>query len=77
MLTMLIGAPPARPRGARLASVPDGEPPEAEFGFPGPLPDRLVAAVLDGSKTTTSGLVADYEHEHEPAITSSVAPGGE
>jgi len=57
--------------------VPDGEPPEAEFGFPGPLPDRLVAAVLDGSKTTTSGLVADYEHEHEPAITSSVAPGGE
>lgn len=46
--------------------MPDQEPPEAEFGFPGPLRDRLVAAVLDGSKTTTSGLVADYEHEHEP-----------
>jgi uncharacterized protein YhfF len=46
--------------------VPEEELPEAEFGFPGPLRDRLVAAVLDGSKTTTTGLVADYEHEHEP-----------
>ena len=43
----------------------DEDLPEAEFGFPGPLRDRLVAAVLDGSKTTTTGLVADYEHEHE------------
>ena len=40
--------------------------PIAEFGFPGPLRDQLVAAILDGSKTTTSGLVADYEHEGEP-----------
>jgi uncharacterized protein YhfF len=46
--------------------VRDEDLPEAEFGFPGPLRDRLVAAILDGSKTTTSGLVADYEHEHEP-----------
>ena len=46
--------------------MPDEEPREAEFGFPGPLRDRLVAAVLDGSKTTTTGLVADYEHEREP-----------
>ena len=37
--------------------------PVAEFGFPGPLRDQLVAAILDGSKTTTTGLVADYEHE--------------
>jgi len=37
----------------------------AEFAFPGPLRDQLVAAILDGSKTTTSGLVADYEHEGE------------
>ena len=37
--------------------------PVAEFGFPGPLRDLLVAAILDGSKTTTTGLVADYEHE--------------
>ena len=40
--------------------------PKAEFGFPGPLRDRLVAAILDGSKTSTTGLVADYEHCGEP-----------
>jgi uncharacterized protein YhfF len=40
--------------------------PIAEFAFPGPLRDQLVAAILDGTKTTTSGLVADYEHEGEP-----------
>jgi uncharacterized protein YhfF len=37
--------------------------PIAEFAFPGPLRDQLVAAILDGTKTTTTGLVADYEHE--------------
>jgi uncharacterized protein YhfF len=40
--------------------------PVAEFGFPGPLRDQLVAAIVAGRKTTTSGLVADYEHEGEP-----------
>lgn len=39
--------------------------PRAEFAFPGPLRDRLVAAVLDGSKISTTGLVVDYEHEGE------------
>ncbi|MDX2547011.1 ASCH domain-containing protein [Streptomyces sp. WI04-05B] len=39
--------------------------PKAEFAFPGPLRDRLVAAILDGSKTSTTGLVVDYEHEGE------------
>ncbi|MFJ3714264.1 ASCH domain-containing protein [Streptomyces sp. NPDC090057] len=38
----------------------------AEFGFPGALRDQLVAAILDGSKTSTTGLVVDYEHEAEP-----------
>ena len=37
-----------------------------ELGFPGPLRDLLVAAVLDGTKTTTTGLLADYELEGEP-----------
>lgn len=41
---------------AHLASLP-----KAEFAFPGPLRDQLVAAILDGSKTSTTGLVADYE----------------
>ncbi|MGV9225972.1 ASCH domain-containing protein [Streptomyces albogriseolus] len=40
--------------------------PRAEFAFPGPLRDRLVAAILDGSKTATAALVAAYEHEGEP-----------
>jgi uncharacterized protein YhfF len=40
--------------------------PVAEFAFPGPLRDQLVAAILAGEKTTTTGLVADYEHQNEP-----------
>ena len=40
--------------------------PVAEFAFAGPLRDQLVAAILGGRKTTTSGLVAGYEHENEP-----------
>ncbi|WP_443077348.1 ASCH domain-containing protein [Streptomyces sp. SP17BM10] len=40
--------------------------PPAEFAFPGPLRDRVVAAVLSGAKTSTTGPVADYEHEREP-----------
>ncbi|GAA5768142.1 hypothetical protein Aros01_04650 [Streptosporangium roseum] len=40
--------------------------PKAEFAFPGPLRDALVAAILDGRKTATTGLTAEYEHEGEP-----------
>ena len=40
--------------------------PVAEFAFPGPLRDRLVAAILSGAKTSTSALLAGYEHENEP-----------
>ncbi|MFG1806338.1 ASCH domain-containing protein [Streptomyces sp. NPDC049040] len=39
--------------------------PVEQFGFPGPLRDQLVAAVLDGSKTATTGVLAAYEHEGE------------
>lgn len=39
--------------------------PKAEFAFPGPLRDRLVAAILDGSKTATTGLLTEYEHDGE------------
>lgn len=35
--------------------------PKAEFAFPGPLRDALVAAILDGSKTSTTALLAGYE----------------
>lgn len=37
--------------------------PKAEFGFPGPLRDQLVEAILDGTKTATSGLLVEYERE--------------
>ncbi|WP_426510401.1 ASCH domain-containing protein [Dactylosporangium sp. McL0621] len=40
--------------------------PIAEFGFPGELRDKLVAAILDGSKTTTTGLLQDFEIDQEP-----------
>lgn len=35
--------------------------PAAEFAFPGPLRDALVAAILDGTKTSTTSLVAQYD----------------
>lgn len=37
----------------------------AEFAFPGPLRDRLVAAILAGEKTSTTGLLAEYERHGE------------
>ena len=38
----------------------------AEFGFPGPLRDKLVSAICDGSKTSTTSIVAEYQIENEP-----------
>jgi uncharacterized protein YhfF len=40
--------------------------PRMEFAFPGPLRDQLVAAILSGAKTSTSGLVLAYERDNEP-----------
>ena len=37
--------------------------PVAEFGFPGPLRDRLVAAICSGEKITTSGLLEEHRRE--------------
>lgn len=34
-----------------------------ELAFPGPLRDQLVAAVLSGAKTTTTGLLVEYEKD--------------
>jgi uncharacterized protein YhfF len=46
--------------------------PAAEFGFPGPLRDRLVAAILCGAKTTTTSLLIEYEVDGEalPSVGS-------
>ncbi|MDG4810569.1 ASCH domain-containing protein [Micromonospora sp. WMMD1120] len=40
--------------------------PLAEFAFPGPLRDALVAAILSGAKTSTTGLLIGYERANEP-----------
>ena len=40
--------------------MPADDLPVVEFAFPGPLRDQLVAAILGGSKTTTSALLAGY-----------------
>jgi uncharacterized protein YhfF len=34
--------------------------PVSEFAFPGPLRDKLVAAILSGEKTSTTGLYEEY-----------------
>ena len=40
--------------------------PIAYFAFPGPLRDQLVAAILDGTKTSTSTLAMEFELEGLP-----------
>src|SRR5262249_2578895 len=59
-----VGSRPAP--AATLARMEAGRLSVGEFAFPGPLRDQLVAAILDGAKTTTTGLVADYEQDGEP-----------
>jgi uncharacterized protein YhfF len=57
------------PPGRRLGSLRGmnlSDLPLVEFAFPGPLRDHLVAAILSGAKTSTSGLVLEYERENEP-----------
>lgn len=39
--------------------------PVSEFAFPGPLRDLLVGAILDGSKTSTTATLIEYEIEGE------------
>lgn len=40
--------------------------PIAEYAFPGPLRDELIAAIKEGKKTTTSSLLQEYECLGEP-----------
>lgn len=49
-----------------LRTSPEFAPlPVCEFAFPGPLRDQLVAAVLDGSKTSTTATLIEFEVEQE------------
>ena len=51
-------------------SMTDPTLPHAEFAFPGPLRDSLVASILAGRKTTTTSLLVEYtvEDEELPAV---------
>jgi uncharacterized protein YhfF len=40
--------------------------PRWEFADPGPVRDQVVAAILDGTKTTTTGLALTYERQGKP-----------
>ena len=40
--------------------------PRGEFAFPGPLRDALVTAILNGTKTTTTSLLAEHPRDHDP-----------
>jgi uncharacterized protein YhfF len=42
--------------------------PVCNFGFPGPLRDKLVAAVLRGEKTATASLRLEYEPEGQDEL---------
>jgi len=64
-----IGAGQVGTATSLLAPVPFPDLPVAEFGYPGPLRDRLVAAILDGSKTSTTSLLVEYGIENEPLPT--------
>jgi uncharacterized protein YhfF len=51
---------------------PDPDPPpsetlpHAEFGFPGPMREQLVGAILRGEKTASAGLLEEFRREGLP-----------
>jgi uncharacterized protein YhfF len=49
-----------------VAGNPSGKLRIAEFGFAGELRDKLVAAILSGQKTATTGLAVEWELDGEP-----------
>jgi hypothetical protein len=54
--------------GSHPGSVPmdsSRELPRVEFAFPGSLRDKLVGAILDGTKTSTTSMIMEYEVEDE------------
>lgn len=64
MVTILGNFGVMIPKDSEPAGVADLA--RAEFGFPGPLRDRLVRSILSGEKTSTTSLKLEYELEDEP-----------
>ncbi|KFJ04661.1 ASCH domain-containing protein [Bifidobacterium subtile] len=58
-LSQTVQAVAARARIA-LGTIDVDALPRDEFAYPGPLRDKLIASILDGSKTTTTSLLAEY-----------------
>lgn len=44
--------------------------PIVEFAFPGPLREQLITAILDGTKTSTTGTRLEYDVENEALPTT-------
>ena len=70
---MAIPGDPAVPSAASFdaasfdaASFNLGDLPIEHYAFPGPLRDALVAAILDGTKTSTTSIAREYELDNEP-----------
>jgi uncharacterized protein YhfF len=49
-----------------MSDQADVELPVIEFAFPGELRDRLIAAILRGEKTATTGLLVEWELDGDP-----------
>jgi uncharacterized protein YhfF len=55
----------ARSYDGSMTTTPEPDLPVVEFASPGPLRDRLVAAIAAGAKTSTSSLLIQYAAEGE------------
>ena len=55
----------ARSYDRTMTATPEPDLPIVEFAFPGPLRDRLVAAIASGGKTSTSSLLVQYAADDE------------
>ena len=56
-------SPEADPSGSRSLPI-------AEFGFPGPLREKLVSAILGGKKTASAGLLEEFRREGLPIVAA-------
>lgn len=67
-----------QPAPRNLVAVDFDDLPRLEFADPGPVRDLVVAAVLAGTKTTTTGLALAYEREGRalPAVGQRFAVVG-
>ena len=66
MSELMSGLMNGTPEPPILAAADVADLPTTGFGFPGPLRAQLNAAILDGSKTSTTSLVLEYRLDGDP-----------